>query len=137
MRSGLKPRLRVEQSLMIAPLLDIMFLVLLFFILNTSTGNVESFDVDIPKAEVAENRSPPDQLVVIIRADSQNYSINDQSISDSDFERVMAERMQTLRTYQVLLLASEAVDYGRVMTSMDRLKRAGATSVSLGVERID
>lgn len=35
---------------MIAPLLDIMFLVLLFFILNTSSGSVESFDVDIPQA---------------------------------------------------------------------------------------
>lgn len=122
---------------MIAPLLDIMFLVLLFFILNTSSGSVESFDVDIPQASQGENRQPPNHIVVLIRANDEGFVLNEVEVNEAEFPARLQALMRELGTSQILLLASQEADYGRVMRSMDMMKRAGASSVSLGVERLE
>ncbi|NIZ41211.1 biopolymer transporter ExbD [Entomospira entomophila] len=134
---GIRTRLKVDQSLMIAPLLDIMFLVLLFFMLNTSEGNIHSFDVDIPQAHQPENRYPMEQLVVIIRSAEMGYTINDDFVAEVDFIPTLKEKIRVLGVKQILLLASESADYGRVMRIMDAMKQAGASGVSLGVENVE
>ncbi|NIZ46358.1 biopolymer transporter ExbD [Entomospira nematocerorum] len=134
---GIRTRLKVDQSLMIAPLLDIMFLVLLFFMLNTNEGNIHSFDVDIPQAQQPENRYPMEQLVVIVRAEELGYMINDEFVAESIFIPSLKDKITSLGVTQILLLASENADYGRVMRLMDAMKQAGASGVSLGVENVE
>lgn len=136
LREGLGTRLRVEQTLMIAPLLDIMFLVLLFFILNTDNGGLESFDVDIPQVHQSENSQPITKIVVTLTAHNE-YMVNDKVVEEENLFLELQYLMKNLKTNQVLLLASKQIDYGSIISTMEFIKRAGATGVSLGVEQLD
>ncbi len=134
MARPLRTRLKVEQGLMIAPLLDIMFLVLLFFIFNVNFSSVESFDIDIPVANNADNAQPLDRVVVIIFPDRTDYLINGIAVTVDYFIPALKEAMAEQDSQQVLLLGSQQASYGRVMELMDRIKVAGARGISLGVD---
>jgi biopolymer transport protein ExbD len=134
MARPLRTRLKIEQGLMIAPLLDIMFLVLLFFIFNVNFSSVESFDIDIPIAHHADNAQPLDRIVIIIFPDRNDYLINGIPFTVEEFIPALKEAMAEQESQQILLLGSQQASYGRVMELMDRIKVAGARGISLGVD---
>ncbi|MGL4523913.1 MAG: ExbD/TolR family protein [Spirochaetia bacterium] len=127
-------RLERNQGILIAPLLDIIFLVLLFFLFNVNFEGVQSFDVHIPKAGNPDNTVPLSRIVVSMT--SWGLKINGEDVEQNELSQKLSNSFEIAKTKQVLLLASEELSYKQMVAVMDQIKEAGATAISLGVEKI-
>lgn len=105
----------------IVPMIDVIFAVLAFFVVSTLylTRN-EGLPVNLPEATtgIASQQKP---LTVTINAQGQ-ISLNQQPIP----LEALSEQVQTLinpnQPTQVIINADEAVNHGRVIAVMDRLR---------------
>lgn len=118
---------RVEMT----ALVDVVLLLLIFFMVSTRLVPEFGFELNLPQAEQAEEiDATPDALRVLVDAEDKYYA---------DGEAVTIEGLKTRvrgqDSIRVLLLeADEAASHGSVMRVLDVAKAAGLESVRLAAD---
>lgn len=122
-----------KPEVMIIPMIDIMFFLLVFFMISTlSMVDLKTIDVNMPKAQHVQTNLAVTYLVTI-RKDGSLW-LEDKPISEDDLiERAQAENKRTER-FAVAVRADEDVDYGKLMELLDRFKGAGISRFALAAE---
>lgn len=88
----LKRRNRVNAEFSMASMTDIIFLLLIFFMITSSAISQSAIDVKLPKAE-ATNPSVQDLATVTIREDGKFY-LNDKEIAKEQLEANLVESLK-------------------------------------------
>ncbi len=88
----LKRRNRVNAEFSMASMTDIIFLLLIFFMITSSAISQSAIDVKLPKAE-ATNPSVQDPATVTIREDGKFY-LNDKEIAKEQLEANLVESLK-------------------------------------------
>lgn len=122
-----------SETLMLAPLLDIIFLVLVFFLVNVNYKGIQSFDMVIPKASKPDIKTPNSQI--IIQLDNTILRINNQDVSLDDFIGILQNEFRRTRSTSVLVLGSEQMPYKDLIELFDLIKKSGGSNISLGVDK--
>ncbi|WP_018693180.1 ExbD/TolR family protein [Algicola sagamiensis] len=130
-----RKRFREEEDAGIdmTPMLDIVFIMLIFFIVTTSFVKEAGIDVSKPKA----SQSKPKKATSIFIAIRKNGDIW-MDKREVDIERVAAniERMLAEQpTDTVVLQADKEAIHGRVVKVMDQVKAAGIEKISISTEK--
>lgn len=121
-----KPREAVDINL--APLIDVVFILLLFFVVTTTFTRETQLKVDLPEAV---SGTPPEMvqttLEVLVGADG-SFALNGKSLSKND----LATLMEALRTESagdqslpVMLSADAKAPHQAVVTAMDAASKLG------------
>jgi biopolymer transport protein ExbD len=111
-----------------APLIDVVFLLLVFFML-TSSFVPPSLPLRLPEAAAQESVDPH---LVIVSLDSEGtLSIGDQVVVEADFERVLREAMAGAGTTTVHFRGDRDSGYGDFLELMARARGAGAGQFNL------
>jgi biopolymer transport protein ExbD len=128
--------LRVENQpeLMIIPMIDIIFFLLVFFMISTlSMVEQHTIPVNLPQASTVKQEIPRTVNVTVMQ--------NGQILFDQEeiplpllAKRVGLELMKQPDNVFVLR-ADKQVEYGKVITVLDELKQAGAHKVSVATEQ--
>jgi biopolymer transport protein ExbD len=126
------------RSLMLTPLIDIIFLITIFFMINASFSLNPSFDVDLPDALTGESVLD-DQFVVTLTPPNRIF-LGDQETSLPAFPGLLdtqtAQWSTEQRTAQkVLVKGDETLPYGFLMRILDILRKNGLTNIALVTER--
>ena len=128
--------LRVESQpeLMIIPMIDIIFFLLVFFMLSTlSMVEQHTIPVNLPQASAVQQDIP--RSVNITVTQNGNIMFDQEEIPLS----LLAKRVGIELTKQpdnvFVLRADKQVEYGKVVTVLDELKLAGARRVSVATEQ--
>ena len=118
---------------MIIPMIDIMFFLLVFFMMSTLyMVNVKTVDVDMPQAQSAETRLAV-TYVVTMRRDGQVF-LEDQPVDEERLvEQAAAEASKDSR-FSVVVRADQGLDYGMVVGLLDRFKSRGITHIGLAAQ---
>ena len=121
-----------ELTLNLAPMIDVVFLLLVFFMVATTFVEPEKqLDLELPPAESgAEPQELPDELLIQVLRDGRILLGGDEHSPESlrgELERTARARPAT----PVTVRGDEAVDYGRVVGVLDLCHLAGLTSTSL------
>ena len=114
----------------IIPMIDIMFFLLVFFIMSTLyMVNVKTVDVNLPKAQSAQTQLNVTYLVTV-RKDGSLW-LEDQPI-DAD-TLVQQARMESQKNprFAVVVRADGDMNYSGVMELLDRFRQAGITRFGL------
>ncbi|MES2818442.1 MAG: biopolymer transporter ExbD [Pseudomonadota bacterium] len=122
-----KAREAVEINL--APLIDVVFILLLFFVVTTTFTRETQLKVDLPEAA---SGTPPEQtelknLEVVIGADS-SYAVNGKLLLKSDLDSLMAALQKESGGDNSLLLTLSAdgtAPHQAVITAMDAAGKLG------------
>ena len=126
-------RVETQPELMIIPLIDIIFFLLVFFMLSTlSMVELHTLPVNLPQASAAPQEIPH----------SINVTITDKGTIMFDQEEIplplLGKRIGIELAKQpdnvFVLRADKQVEYGKVITVLDELKLAGARKVSVATE---
>jgi len=121
-----------EPQIDLTPMLDIVFIMLIFFIVSTSFIRSSGIEVDPP---VAASARPQTTAVVEVAIDANGQlHVAGQQV---DAERLVAHVKQQLSHQpgsSVLLRADERVTHGVVIASLDRLRLGGIEQVALAAE---
>ncbi len=126
-------RVACQPRLMIIPMIDIVFFLLVFFMLSTlHMVEQKTLPVQLPAAQVSQGDSKK-QIAVTVTVNGQIY-IEDEIVPVELLkERVKAELSRQQDAFFVLR-ADRNVEYGRVVAVMDALKAVGVQRLSVATE---
>jgi len=121
-----------EPEINITPMLDIVFIMLIFFIVTTSFIRETGVEVNKPSALTAEPR-PQGNVLIAIR-DNDEIWMNRQNIEmhevKSQVERARAENPESA----VVIIADRTSRTGMLVEVMDQVQAAGITRISISAE---
>ncbi|MEM9817259.1 MAG: biopolymer transporter ExbD [Cyanobacteria bacterium P01_D01_bin.6] len=106
----------------IVPMIDVIFVVLTFFILSSLfLTRSEGLPVNLPSAVTSENPLQQHTLTLTITSGGNLQLGNEAATLDSLAEQIQARRIGD-RPILLILRADEAVAHGQVVQVMDRLR---------------
>ncbi|MCX6960964.1 MAG: biopolymer transporter ExbD [Verrucomicrobia bacterium] len=119
---------RPTLSIDMAPLMDVVFLLLIFFML-TSSFMPPSVPLTLPQAA---SKDSSDSAKVVVSLDGEGrVSISETVIADGDFENLLKIELQKNATSVVHFRGDKSVDYGIFLQLMSRARTAGAQQFQL------
>ena len=127
-------REKKQPDLMIIPMIDIMFFLLVFFMIRTIyMADQRSSPAHLPKAAQAASENKP-SLVVTMKEDGTLWLEEKQLSFDALAWHAQMESRRN-KNFSVLLRADERVSYGKVVAVLDILKRSGVERFALATEK--
>lgn len=123
----------VRPEVMIIPMIDIMFFLLVFFMMSTLyMVNMKTVDVNMPQAQNAETQMNVNYLVTM-KQDGSLW-LEDQPIE----EQVLLQRAQQENSrnprFSVVVRADQNIDYGMVVGLLDKFRGAGIARFGLAAD---
>ncbi len=121
---------RSSLSLDLTPMVDVVFLLIIFFMVSTTFITLESgLPVDLPEAQSSQPQ-PSDLPTVTITADETIYLAGAEIVEEN---LVASLRMQldTSGVGVVVLRADKTVPHGLTVRVMDLIKQAGAQRITI------
>ncbi|MGA1561542.1 MAG: ExbD/TolR family protein [Gammaproteobacteria bacterium] len=132
MRLHFDADVRPRRWLSLTPLIDIVFLLLVFFMLATQFAREQALPLDVPgRAVASSDASLSGALLVRVRATGE-VDIAGQGVTlDQLQQRVSALVSARGEEHRVILRSEQGLDLQRLVQVLDRVRDAGATHVSL------
>ncbi len=122
-----------EAEINITPMLDVVFIMLIFFIVTTSFVKEAGFDVTRPHA-VTSTPKPKASIMIAISESGDVYmqkrKINLRAVR-SYVEQAHAENPEG----SVVIIADKMSDIGVMVDVMDQIKLAGVESISVAAQQ--
>lgn len=119
---------RPTLSIDMAPLIDVVFLLLIFFML-TSSFAPPAVPLTLPKAA---SGAPSEAAKVVVSLDQNGQiSISEKVVADADFETALRAALDQNATTAVHFRGDTAVDYGAFLQLISRARNAGASQFHL------
>lgn len=127
-------KVQEEPKLMIIPMIDIIFFLLVFFMISTMTMvQQNTFKVGLPQASSAQ-LDMNQHANITVMADS-NIAFNKESLDKEQLIRRVQIELQRNPDLQIILNGDKDVNYGFVIETFDALKQAGVKKLSIAVEK--
>lgn len=114
----------------LTPLIDIVFLLLVFFMLTAHFVQDEVLDITLPEADSATTLDNEDALEIVL--DKRGHIlIKKKHIAVNDLEKVLQEMLHGRKNKQVILRGDEVAQLGLTVKVMDAARKAGASSLDI------
>ncbi len=128
--------LKKKSSINIIPMIDVIFFLLVFFMLFTTfRTSPQGIDMQLPKAVTATNQNSQNFIVEI---DEQgNYFYNGESLQLNQIIAEAEVRDQENDDLTVIISADKATRYENVVSLMDGMRNAGIYRLALAAEKDD
>ncbi len=114
----------------LTPLIDIVFLLLIFFMLTSHFVRDEVINIDLPEADSGEALDEPQQVEVVINENGQ-FSIDNQIVPLESLQSVLQEKLSVQEEKVVRIRGDENVDLGIAIEAFDAARKAGAVGVDI------
>lgn len=122
-----------EVSVNLTPLIDVVFLLLIFFMVSTTFTKETHLSLDLPEAEGEQSSDQPDQIEILIDSNGQ-YVINQRSLASSSIKIVMAALKEVSggdTSLPLVITADAQTPHQAVVTAMDAAGQLGFAHLSL------
>ncbi len=127
-----KKRSGSQAEIKIAPLIDMVFILLIFFLVTTSFVSETGLTVERPASRTAE--SMREQSVMIgISASGQIY-VSGRMVGLFSLRPLMESRLRTQPELSAILVADKAVSAELIVRVMDELRLSGVRRIALSTE---
>ena len=124
-----------KPEVMIIPMIDIMFFLLVFFMLSTLyMVDLKTIPVNMPKVQNAQSQTNVNYLVTM-KADGTLY-LENKLIDEDTLLQGAKEKYEENNNCAVVIRADESIDYGKIMVLLDKFKAIGITKFGLATETI-
>ena len=123
----------------ITPLIDVVFLLLIFFMLATSFDERSAFKIDLPKSTAAKTKSTLKEVQVLVDKEKNIYlrytdnsgRLQSEKLDLSSFVSVVSEKLNNSESKDVIISADKDIDYGFIVEIMSLLKESGASAINI------
>lgn len=115
----------------ILPLVNVVFLLLIFFLLAGSFKAADPLEIQPPQSR-SERREEAEGPLIVILDEKGQLALGGKRVADDELQRQLAARLSQGEGGRVVKLkADAAVEAQRVLAVMARLRKAGARKVTL------
>jgi len=125
---------RIDVIVDVTPLIDVVFLLLIFFMITTTFVNSPGIEVDLPKASNSENPIQPQDVVVAIGLDGE-IVFEHNKVSVSELAALLESKFTEKPDATVVVQADQEVFHGLVVKVMDVAKEAGFSKLAIATQQ--
>lgn len=134
----LRPRRREDLDVPIAPLIDVVFLLLIFFMVTTTFDRISTIQINLPAASNTPQEKTADPVELGIDATGRFY-LHNQLLINTQLDTLKNALNQALggQTGRLLLINADAqTPHQAVVTALDAARQVGGFSgVSLATKQ--
>jgi biopolymer transport protein ExbD len=130
---NLRPQRREDPEVNITSLVDVVFLLLIFFMVTTTFHREAQLRVELPEASSEPTEVPEKVLEITINVNG-DYFINEQQVVNTAAETLRRAIVQVIgdrRDLPVIVRADARSPFQSVVTAMDVTGQLGLTQMSL------
>ncbi len=109
-----------KTSINLTALVDILFLLIIFFSVSTSFTNQKSISVDLPRSIASDTVSKSEKLIIIMQ-DSKELFVNGELIPWEKLKEEISKSKYN-RNQKVVLNIDKRISHGNVVALLDLLK---------------
>jgi biopolymer transport protein ExbD len=122
-----------QEGVNLTPLIDVVFLLLIFFMVSTTFTKQTHLTLDLPEASGEPSSEQPDQLEILIGADG-SYSLNGVALVNNKIETLMSglQKLSEGNNKLPLVVTADAkTPHQAVVQAMDAAGQLGFTHLSI------
>lgn len=127
---------REEPELNLIPLVDILFVVLIFFIVTTTFNRDAGITLTLPEASAGAEAKEGVTLDIVIDAEGRYY-INQQQVvntSPETLQRALQQAAGEIKEAPVIISADAKTPHQSVITAMDAARQLGFVHITLATQ---
>ena len=118
-------------SIEITPLIDIVFLLVIFFVVTSKVGDSQFLELDLPETESFEYNLVKEGHEITI-FETGIVLINNQSFKMNNYDQIEDAIINLDKTDNIVVLSAESFSYHTwVVTMMDSLQRNGFNEIQI------
>ena len=131
LRGGRKPEVQMS------PLIDVIFLLLIFYAVTTQFVSDERLKLKLPEAETAESvgtsqeEKPPEVKV----ATDGSIWIDDQIVPEMELESRIRQLVERAPDDGIILKGDKGADYGVIVHVLDVARKVGAKGIQMSADK--
>lgn len=134
----IKRRNSGDLILEITPLIDVVFLLLIFFLVATSFEDTKSgIKIDLPTSTIRELQDVKEIRIAIDRNKQLTLTFKEkgkqqqQNVTLSNLKSILSAKLKDTKEKNVMISADKSLDYGMIVNIMTLAKEAGASSLDI------
>lgn len=120
------PRRRLS-DLNLTPLIDILFILIIFFMLTTSFMRVESMELILPSA--AGKAADKNDVVRLFLHANGDMAVGQRKVDNDEFSETFARLLGPDGNTRIMLVTADGVTMQQLVSMMDRIYLAGGKSM--------
>jgi biopolymer transport protein ExbD len=136
---NLQPDNYDEPEINLTPLIDVVFLLLIFFMVSTTFEHQARIQIDLPEATVDASKPEDESLEIIIDAQGR-YFIGEQQLVNSRLKTLKGAIRKVLGKREgipVIIRADANTPHQAVIRVLDATSQLGLIHISLATSKID
>ena len=124
---------RDDVTIEITSLIDVMFTLVLFFMVTTTFVSAPGFKVDLPKSSAQDIQRDKKDVTIVISA-NHSLILNQKAVNERELQtRLLAQAKENPQTL-VIIQADQGVSHGEVVRIMDYAREAGLSRLAIATE---
>lgn len=126
-----------EVAINLTPLIDVVFLLLIFFMVSTSFTRETQIKLELPKADSEQMQTEPEVVEISIDKDGR-FFVNGKGLINSQVEtliKAVAPNINEEKTTPLIISADANTNYQSVITAMDAASRLGISNIKMATQR--
>lgn len=123
-------------ELELAPMIDVVFLLLIFFIVSWQSARFErDMDISVPSAEEAENKDrQAGEIIINVRKDG-TVVLNGLVVTDAELLAKLKAVSEAYPDQAVILRGSAEASFQAIIDVLDEVKKAGIWNVAFATTK--
>jgi len=130
---NLKPERREDIDLNLTPLIDVVFLLLIFFMVSTTFEKTSKLKIDLPEASAQATKQVNKKIVIGIDVKGRYY-INDRQLVNTQLKTLKLALLKIAgdnKEMPIVLRADAKTPHQAVVRAMDAASQLGLTRLSI------
>lgn len=135
--SNRRSRQNVEISML--NLIDVIFMLLIFFMIATTFNKYSQFQLSIPKSDAKFDKKEETKAEIIVNRNKKYFLKMGNDIKEISEENIHSEILKLPKEMleNVTLTADEHLEYGYIVEVMSKLRNENVKNVSLNIQKND
>ena len=136
---NLQPGGEDEPEVNLTPLIDVVFLLLIFFMVSTTFEHQSRIQIELPEATASPEELEEESLEIVIDAQGR-YFIGEEQVVNTELKTLKSAIGKALGdrgTVPVTIRADASTPHQAVITALDATSQLGLTQISLATSKIE
>jgi biopolymer transport protein ExbD len=136
---NLQPGDQDEPEINLTPLIDVVFLLLIFFMVSTTFEQQSRIQIELPEATATPTEAEVESLEIVIDAQGR-YFIGERQVVNTQLKTLKAAISKAVAGRDgltVIIRADASTPHQAVITALDATSQLGLTQISLATSKIE
>ena len=132
-------RNRQNAEISMLNLIDVIFMLLIFFMIATTFNKYSQFQLSVPKSDAKFDKKEETKAEIIVNRNKKYFLKMGNDIKEISEENIHSEILKLPKEMleNVTLTADEHLEYGYIVEVMSKLRNENVKNVSLSIQKND